>query len=351
MKKKTITSLILLGLVGVLIWGCENNLEDVVNEVSEDPLMEVAELSSQLSSGIDLTLSSRSGVRPEDAAYGDRPNRDFGGGHGRGNMTMCFLKYNHDPNLQVISIAERIGERLNFWMFASLGVDVKHYNQDGVLVELEITERPERGFWKDENSPRIARTVIDFGEGFTVDRGDNNIQISGMITIDRSFTDNQLTETVTLQNFILNDALIEGTKSSIRSFDKETGDGQMSSTVSNGKFTFSDGTTADWVSSKSRSISIVINEDRGIPKSGTSTSSSETIITQRDGTILYSHKTTSPLVSDMECAFSNRRGRKPSSGIVETVYGENRLEIDFGSGDCSSPITVTINGEEVVVGG
>ena len=363
MKRIKIKSLFLLGVVGVLSLGCENNLQDDASlEVSEDPLVEVAELSSQLSSGMDLTLASRGssnetaryggggrpdgagGGRPDGASYGGRPN----GAGGFGGMN--FLAYNDDPNLQVISIAERLGERLNFWMFASLGVDVKHYDQDGVLVELDMTERPAHGFWNNEDAPKIVQTVIDFGEGISIDRRNNTISLSGIITIDRSFDDNQLTEEVSLQNFSLNDALIEGTKTSTRSFNAETGEGQMSSIVSGGQFTFSDGTSASWESTSSRFISIEINEDGGRPTSGTSSSEGETSVTSSDGSVLYSHKTISPIMTDVSCG-GGRQGRRPISGDIETVYGEDIIKVDFGDGDCSSSITVTINGEEVVVGG
>lgn len=344
--KKLWKGLILIGLVGTIGFACQ---DDSIEEVTtiDDPLMEVAELSSQLSTGMDLAFANGKGQRPEGTSFGSRP-QGFGGGRPGagfgGGQTMRFQQYNDDPNLQVISIADRIGEKLNFWMFEKLGADVIHYDEGGAI--LEITERPERGAWKNGDGPKIAQTVIDFGDGFLLERGDVKLNITGAITIDRSYSDNQLSEIISLQNFKLNDATIEGTKSSIKSFNAENGEGQMSLAVSGGKFTFSDGTTADWVSSKSRNISIEIPDGGGRPSSGSATSESETVVTSADGTLVYSHKTTSPVVMDVSC-MGRGKGRKPASGTIEGIYGENTIEVDFGNGDCTNSITVTVNGETV----
>ncbi len=356
MKGKLMNGLLLLGLAGVISFGCESNLEGDVNVEIDSPLMEVAELTSQLSSGMDLTFAKRKGGKPEGANFGDRPEGvgrgrpdGVGGGRPGGTFTagIIFQKYNDDPNLQVISIAERLGERMNFWLFSALGAKVTQIDENGESVEIEISNRSENRFGfrkRDESTPKIAQTIIDFGEGISIERGQVSLSMSGNLTINRSFSDNQLTETISFENLVINGASVTGTKTSVRTFDKETGEGEVSSTVSGGKFTFSDGTTVDWVSSKSRNISIEINED-GRPTSGSSTSEGETSIISSDGTVLYSYKTTNPIQTDLSCTVG--RGRKPVSGSVETTYGDNTVVVDFGSGECVNSISVTINGTTV----
>ncbi len=377
MKKKKSYRKILVGLsliviVGIISVACNNELQDTAALGEDDPLVQVAELSSQLSSGTDITIaitdaeSGRNGERPDGASYGNRPTgsgdgkpdgasygdrpsssgggRPDGASYGGRQGGMGFQQYNDDPKLLVLSIADRIGGRLNFGFFASLGAEVTHYDENGGIIELEQTGRPAWGSWADENMLQIAQTIIDFGEGLNLDRGTVSLSFSGKITIDRSYDDDELSEVLTFEGFSINDASIEGTNAVVRSFNEDTSEGSLSSIITDGKITFADGTSADWVSTKNRSMSIVIEEGEDKPTSATSTSDGETTVTTSDGEVFYSHTTTSPIVSDMSCS---SHGRKPSSGTVETIYGENTITIDFGDGQCSSSVTITLNGTTI----
>lgn len=348
---------LIFALVATITVNCTNQLGDSEVSTEDDPLVQVAELSSQLSSGTDISISSsgdeisRNGSRPDGASYGNRPTGTGGGrpeGASYGGRPedgrqggMGFQQYNDDPKLLVLSIIDRIGIRMNFGYFASLGAEVTHYDENGTLVELEQTERPERGAWQNRDMPQIAQTIIDFEEGVNVDRGMVSLSFAGMITIDRSYENSGLTEVFNFQGFSINGASVEGTNSVTRSFNSDTKEGNLSSIITNGKITFADGASADWVSTKNRSMSIILEEGEERPTSATSTSTGETTLATSEGEILYSHSTTSPIVSDMSCS---SHGRKPSSGSVETIYGDNIITIDFGDGQCSSFITITING-------
>lgn len=336
--------LLFSGVITVFAMACQDDMDGDLSEI-DDPLMEVAELSSQLSTGTDLSFANRGGQGPQGMGFGGRPEGVQNGGYGRPGMGqgMRFQQYNDDPNLLVISIADRIGDRLNFWTLGSLGASVTHFDENGLQVE--IAERPERGAWRNGDGPKIAQTIVDFGSELSVEKGDVALTLSGKMAINRSFSDNELTEALTFEGFKINGASIEGTKTSVRAFDEENGQGRFTSSISNGAFIFNDGSTAIWASSKSREIDVTLNENGGRPLSASSVSESETILTKPDGSTLYSHKTESPILTDMSCAMG--RGRKPISGRIEAQYAENTLEIDFGSGDCSDTITIMINGETV----
>ncbi|MEN8250710.1 MAG: hypothetical protein ABFS32_17385 [Bacteroidota bacterium] len=355
-KKISFGSLI-IAAVAMLSIGCENGVDSI--EI-DDPLMDVAELSSQLSSGVEMFIANANGAeRSGKRSYrnsgrllggksfkGGRPGINGNQGYGLG-----LQQYNDDPNLQVISLVERFGTRMNYGVFTALGADINNYDENGNEVELNYTGRPKGGAWKSWEGTKIAKTIIDFGDGVSLKRGNTSISFSGLIKIDRSYQDGELTEVMKFENFSVNDANVKGTNTIVRSFNKETGEALLSSEVTEGQFVFADGTTAEWISNSSRYLTIEIGDDGNKPTNAKSIAESETRVVSSEGTVIYSHETTNPVKMDMSCA---SKGRKPVSGTVETVYGNNDIVVDFGDGECSSTITVTINGTRLtreIIGG
>lgn len=346
MKGKIKFSLVLLAFASALVWSCQQESTDTMVGL-EEPLLEVAEVSSQLSSGIDIDLTGYAslgygrpagvGGRPGGGRPGGRPG--FGGGSpfGGGQYGAMIGAY-RDENLRMITLAGKLGEGINFWRFKAMGAQVVHYDESGNEVEIDFESRPERGFWMEADAPRLSKTVIDFGDGLSLGKG-GQMEISGSITIERSF-DDQLIETITIDDVSLNGGVVSGTKTITRTFDAETGEGSQSTSVENGQITFPDGTSANWNSQSARSISIEFDED-GSPISMSGSNESSMELTSDEAEVIYSTQTLSPIVISSECM--STRGPRPSGGVVETIYGDNNITIDFGG--CDAQITIIINGE------
>lgn len=355
MTRKLNMASLLIAFTGVIFWACEGDNAELI---TEDPLMEAAEVSSQAASGMEVVLTGSSassewqGGRPRHGGGrpqgGGRPSGNQGyAGPPSGNSAFAFYR---DTDLRLISFAEKIGDRRSLMRFSMMGAEVVHYDEDGNQVEFEFEGGTGQGYghWRtNEDRENISQTIIDFGDGVMVGYGGHQASISGKITTDRSFADDQLTEIITIENVSTGNGVISGTKTVTRSFDEVSGEGQMTVIV-NGTITLSDGSIKTWSGESSRSITVVLGEEGKRPTSAQSTAEAETEITHADGSVMYSHKTTSPIVSDMECAAMGRR-TKPSSGTVETQYGENLIVVDFGNGECSDTISVTIKGNQVVV--
>ncbi|MEJ0032594.1 MAG: hypothetical protein WDO15_20545 [Bacteroidota bacterium] len=123
---------------------------------------------------------------------------------------------------------------------------------------------------------------------------------------------------------------IEGTKTRTSSFDESTGNGSSTTSVSNGKITLTDGTVATWTSERSR----VSDLDAGTVTTDVNAS------VVANGTTIYSHNTTTPLVEKLNCGKPG-----PVSGVVASVYRTNNITIDFGNGSCNNrSVTITVNG-------
>jgi len=82
-----------------------------------------------------------------------------------------------------------------------------------------------------------------------------------------------------------------GTKTRISTFDSSTGIGQSITTVTDGKITFSDGTTATWTSSRQRDSQITLDSATMHPSSGTIVTTASTSVTSGSD-VIYSHVTT-----------------------------------------------------------
>lgn len=321
---------LLIAMLGVGFWACES--ESDVSTTVEDPLLEVAEVASQSASGMEISF--RQGTSSSDRPYGGR----YGGG-----SKPAIAKEIADQDLRVIMLAESFGERRSFRMLNSIA-EITHFDEEGNEVEVDFGDRESRrGSWRSEDSPKVAKTVIDLGDGQTISRRGGEFTVSGKVVIDRSFADDQLTETIDIQNVNLNGAVVSGTKTIIRSFDEEQGQGSSNMTLSDGQIVFADGTIGSWQSQNSRRMTVEVVEGEK-PTSAHGFTTSETTITLEDGSVIYAHKIVTPLEMDMECG-----RRKPKSGELETTFKENFINIDFGE-NCDGGISIIINGEEIELG-
>jgi hypothetical protein len=231
------------------------------------------------------------------------------------------------------------------------GATITNYNADGEVVILPITQKdgPQGCSFSGKQYPEvdsllatIVKTEVDFGTGVTYQRDTITITRSGKIIINRTIDGTTITETTTFENYFVNGIKIEGTKTRISTFNSSTGSGSSSTSVADGKITFVDGTVATWTTEKSRVSDIVLDPTTGRPSSGTITTEVSTSVAISDGTIVYSHKTQTPLIENIACE-GRRHG--PVSGKLETIYRADTVLVDFGDGTCSNKtITITFNG-------
>ncbi len=358
MKNQWFKSILLLALVGLEQYACSPN---EMTSSTDTLLTDVAQTSGQLASGSSFVITGSSSSSSMAQVPGtNMPGMPGGGQHGPGKgghhggpggfLDGTNLLAPTDELLAIVE-AESAGDMRGMRMHERGGATVTNYDADGnvILFPLPAPQEggPEGCSFSGKQFPRIdsllskiAKTVIDFGEGMTNTRKDITVTRSGKIVITRSGDGTSHTEVVTFENFKVNGALIEGTKTRVSSFTETSGSGTSTTTVTGGKITFNDGTAATWTSNRSRT-SVVVLGDEGRPVSGSVTITGKTSVTASDGTVIYSHEVTKPIKEDLSCGHR----RPPVEGTVITHYRENTVAIDFGSGNCSSStITITLNG-------
>lgn len=362
---KTLKSLFFVMYLSLLAVGCtqENETPDVAELTAADQTaIDLAQTAGQLASGTSFVITgstSETGninsrivevTSTTEAAHG--PGMGKGKGGHKGIMDGLNLLAPNDEILAIID-AESAGDFRGFRVYKMGGATITHYDADGELVNLPMAatmDGPHGVSHSGKQFPGldsllslIVKSEVDFGDGVTIVRYEEEITRSGKIIIERESSEDVRTETVTFENYIVNGIQIKGVKTRVSSFDDETGKGSSVTSVSGGQFIFADGVTAVWVSEKSRESDIVKSADSRKPISGTIITEVNTSITATDGTVIYSYKTLTPLEEDLSCT-GKRHG--PVIGVLETVYRENLIKVDFGDGSCTNQtITITVNGE------
>lgn len=342
--------LFLFALGVALVAGCDSEDSLSANEAGDEgttELIDVAQTSGQLASGASFRISGSS-----TDSTGTPPPRGKHGHHKpyRGILDGVSLLAPTNELLAIVD-AESAGDFRGLRISGNGGATITHYNAGGEVVQLSVpkTGGPNGCSFSGKQFPgydsllsTIVKTVIDFGDGVTFSRDTISITRAGKIIINRSGNASSNTETTTFEDYSVNGAKIEGTKTRISNYDASTGSGTSVTTVSGGRITFADGTVTTWASDKARTTSFSLDATTGKPVSGTITTEVSTTVTAADGSVLYSHKTTAPLVENIACT---RRKFGPVSGTLETVYGDDTVIVDFGDGSCENrTITITING-------
>lgn len=365
---KTQKNAFLLAYLLLLATACSQN-DDVAGidqlTVEDATAVDLAQTSGQLVSGSSFTISGNSiqggtlnarvQSTSETAHAGNGKGKGIGKGSGKGGHKGVIDGLNLlAPNDEILAIidAESSGEIRGFRVAKFGGATLTHYDADGNIVQLPLPNSQEgpHGGPSGNQFPEIdsllaliTKTEVDFGDGVTITRGEEEMTRSGMIVIERTKVDNTLREVITFDSYIVNEIQIFGVKTTVSTFDKTTGLGSLTSSIAGGKFIFSDGTEASWTSEKSRDSEVIPSEDRRRPKQGTITHQAKTSLVTASGDVIYSHETTTPVVIDLSC---NGRRRGPIEGVVETLYRDNEVIVDYGAGSCENQtITITINGE------
>jgi len=321
-------------------------------------LLAVGQTSAQLASGSTFSVQVTPSGTTIDTSH-TQPHPDHCKNDGMGSFLngTDFLT----PTNELIAIvdAESAGDMRGLRMYGRSGATITNYDAAGNVVTLPLPPAggPEGVSFSggefahiDSLLKTIVKTVVDFGAGIAVKHDSITITRAGKIVITRAVSGQQVTETVTFESYSVNGNAIEGTKTRINTFDPTTGVGSATTSVANGKITFNTGVVATWTGSRARHSTIVLDANKH-PLSGTVTTTATTTVTGSDGTVIYSHTTTNPVVENIACGGAHRW---PVSGTVETDYKTNKVIIDFGDGTCANKdVTVTINGVTTtkVIGG
>jgi len=333
--------------VAFITWSCDHQDVALNSESIQQLGIDVAQTSGQLASGTSFSVegSSTDSTKAGDhhPGFGKGQHGPKGpGGRNPGILDGLNLLAPTDELLAIVD-AESASDVRGLRVSQNGGAAITNYDAEGneVTVPLPGKNGPQGCSFSGKQFPAydsllssIAKTVIDFGSGVTFKRDTVEITRTGRIVIERTISGSTITETTTFDNYTVNGLKIEGTKTRVSTFNEETGSGSSSTSVSDGKITFTDGTVATWTSDRSRVSDIT---DDG----GTITTEVNTSVAA-NGTVIYSHKTSSPLTENLAC-----EGRRPGpvSGVVEIVYRDNNVSIDFGDGSCSNrTITITVNG-------
>jgi hypothetical protein len=344
--KSTALKFALLSMIALALIRC--NDQSFTGPSSNDlngQLVDVAQTSGQLASGTSFNIT---GSSADSLHQGAGQHRHGGGRPHHGILDGVNLLAPTDELLAIVD-AESASDFRGMRISKNGGATVTHYDASGNLVTLPIptSGAPNGCSFSGKQFPKsdsllskIAKTIIDFGNGVTYKRDTISITRSGKITITRTGNASSLTEVTTFENYTVNGIKIEGTKTRVSTYDATTHAGSSTTSVSGGKITLADGTVTTWTSEKTRTSQITIDATTGRPASGTVVTEVKTRVVASNGDIIYAHETTSPLTENIAC----RRGA-PVSGILETVYRENTIEVNFGDGTCENKtITLTVNG-------
>lgn len=187
----------------------------------------------------------------------------------------------------------------------------------------------------DGSYPRTL--TIDFGDGCTgLDGRTRKGQI--IVTQSAAFHVAGATRVATLQNFYVDDAHIEGTRTIINQGFDAQGNITFTRTVEGGKITYPDGSQASWQSSYTLTQveggnTPLILLDNVFEITGTGSG------VTRNGKE-YSVAVTSPLVKRRICAWV-------VSGVLELTLNSKTVTLDYGNGVCDRKAILTLpNGEQ-----
>lgn len=227
---------------------------------------------------------------------------------------------------------------------------------DMVTISMSATDGPNEGRTATGHDDRLAcanvthdsenQTItIDFGDGCEDPRGRVRAGIINISYTGRRFQPGSVI-TTTFDNFSVDGIKVEGTRTVTNIteiVDNHLSSPKFSITLDGGKLTWPDGTFAtrniDRVRTWIRALNPIDDENHvdgtanGINKEG----------------VEYSMMITESLVFKRRCRFEGSRVFIPVSGIKEVNRGGQIYVVDFGNGTCDNIISVTHDGNTVVI--
>jgi hypothetical protein len=348
---------LMLIVAAVLVTRCTHE-ESVSSTSTADEatvqLLDVAQTSGQLASGSSFRISGSSSDRTDDTS--GQNHHGHNGHHPRSSVPLLDGVSLLAPTDELLAIvdAESAGDIRGFRISTRGGATITHYTASGDTVVLPAPKHQgpagcslSGGQFPEYDSllETIVKTEIDFGDGVTFTRDTVTITRSGKIVITRSKDGGVTTEVISFEDYQVNGATIEGTKTRVTSYDESTGSGSSVTAVEGGIITFADGTVATWTSDKIRTTNFTISEETGKPIGGTIITEVNTKVVGEGGDIIYSHETATPLLENIAC---EKRRHGPVSGVLETIYHDDTLVVNYGDGSCENKtVTITLNGETI----
>lgn len=137
--------------------------------------------------------------------------------------------------------------------------------------------------------------------------------------------------TITFKNFTINGNKIEGTK-----VVRKTAENTYQITITDGKITFTDGTTYTRTANRTRTWVGGQNTPFNVWDDVYTLEGTANGVNRRGYT--YTHQIKSALMFKLAC-------RWIVQGIVDITVGDKQASIDFGNGDCDNLAYVTVNGK------
>lgn len=137
--------------------------------------------------------------------------------------------------------------------------------------------------------------------------------------------------TITFKNFTINGNLIEGTK-----VIRKTAEHEYQITLTNGKITFTDGTTYTRTVERTRTWASGYDTPYNIWDDVYTLEGTATGVNRRGYN--YTHQIKSALMFKLSC-------RWIVQGIIDITVGDKQATIDYGNGECDSLAYVTVNGK------
>ena len=169
------------------------------------------------------------------------------------------------------------------------------------------------------------------GEGGRIRRGIIRIEYNERRLVPEAY------RIVTFDNFSVDDVQVEGTRMVENTSASLDDNVQFTSSLTGGKLTFADETTATRDANHTRTWKRALN-----PLNDETTVTGGASGTRRDG-LNYTVEILEELVYKRDCRAS--RVFIPVSGIKQITTDNNVFVIDYGNGECDHEVTVTINGE------
>ncbi|MEM6643372.1 MAG: hypothetical protein AAF616_10360 [Bacteroidota bacterium] len=215
---------------------------------------------------------------------------------------------------------------------AVVNAGIEAQSTAGRIVEDELLDGADITHDKENNI-----ITIDFGTGV---EGPAGRVRKGAIVItysDLRWTPGAFRE-VTFQDFSIDDVLVEGTRKLENTTASTDDSPEFTVTLTGGKLTFPDSTTATRTVNKVRTWTRAANpRNDEVTVDGTASGS------RRDGAS-YSVEIVEPILYKRDC----RRLRVfvPVAGIKQITAGENVAVLDYGDGTCDNLATLTINDQE-----
>ena len=249
-------------------------------------------------------------------------------------FTACEKDSNEVLNTEMESLVLKTAEDLtasdNLFDDVSLQVDaqVEEAFSNGKTGDNECVVRT----WEFDKGTFPNTLTIDYGDGCT---GPNGRTRSGKIIVQLSAPPSEAgaVKTVTLEDFYINEAHIEGTKVTTNNGLNDLGQPSMTRTV-DGMITFADGSSVNW--SENRTITHIegFNTVRHLDDVFS-------VMGNANGTgragVTYTGVIVEPIIKKAFCPWAVK-------GLVEfTVDGENRT-LDYGVGDCDR-LAILINAD------